>query len=60
MFLNIDNATRYFTVVGASYVAEHHFESDGGEVEGRASRQYGFAVTAVPRINSGSWLQDDN
>jgi hypothetical protein len=59
MRLVIDSTTRFFSVVGAPYIAEHHYDnsSDDDEVPGSHRPAY---LAVLPRpCTSTSWLQDD-
>jgi hypothetical protein len=57
MRLVIDNATRFFTVVGAPYMPEHHADSDA-ERHGR-QRSSHEATRQLPSGSTGSWLNGD-
>ena len=56
MRLIIDNATRYFTVVGAAYLPERHADSD---TEHRNSADLPDIATLPPSASPGWWLRDD-
>ena len=57
MRLVIDNTTRFFTVVGAAYIAERHADED---VPHRGSQHNSYEVaTLSPPCATGSWLNDD-
>ncbi len=55
MRLTIDN-TRFFAVVGAPYIPEHHL--DAGGTERRAGRHNAFDVPAAPSPGSTECLND--
>jgi hypothetical protein len=56
MRLVIDNTTRFFTVVGAPYLAERHADSDTGHGDSGDLRE---VVVAPPSASPGWWLRDD-
>jgi hypothetical protein len=57
MRLIIDNTTRFFTVVGAPYIAERHADGDAPR---RGSRCDSYETAASsPPCATGSWLNDD-
>jgi len=59
MSLTIDNATRFFTVVGAAYIPERHIDSYDDEIERRHALQGELALTTLPPTSStGWWLHD--
>ena len=61
MSLIIDNSTRFFAVVGAAYVPEHHFGGYGHDVEQRPVQRPGLdVVTLPPTASTGWWLNDRN
>ena len=53
----IDNTSRFFTVVGAPYIAEHHADSDS--FRHGAPRNSVEAATLFAPCSTGSWLNDD-
>lgn len=54
-----ENTARLFSVVGAPYVAESHFDSDCDDAELPGSRRPAD-LTTLPRNCTGvSWLQED-
>jgi hypothetical protein len=56
MRLAIDNATRFFAVVGAPYLPERH---DDRASEGRAQRRNSYELAHLPSpAPAGSWLND--
>jgi hypothetical protein len=59
MSLNSDNTTRFFTVVGAAYVPERHFDSGDDRNEYHGARGPRFGGTHLQTGDTGSWLQDD-
>jgi hypothetical protein len=54
MSLNIDTATMLFTVVGAAYVQEHHFENRDSNSEWTR-----LSGTALPQSSQAAWLAED-
>jgi len=52
----IDNTTRFFTVVGAPYIAERHADGDAAQVVPRYSNEI---ATLLAPCSTGSWLNDD-
>lgn len=50
-----ESSTRFFAVVGAAYIPEHHFNSDDDDLEHQALHQCGFGVTSPPRSGSTGW-----
>jgi hypothetical protein len=53
----IDNATRFFTVVGAPYIAECHADRDAA---GQGSQRNAYEIaTLFPSCSTGSWLNED-
>jgi hypothetical protein len=54
-----DNTTRFFTVVGAAYVPERHFESGDDRNEYRSGRGPRLGGARSQTGSTGSWLQDD-
>ena len=52
----IDNTTRFFSVVGAPYIAERHADGDAARTAHRGS--YETATLSAP-CSTGSWLNDD-
>ena len=57
MRLDIDNTARFFTVVGAPYIAERHADGDIPQ-RGPQRPSYECATQSPPRA-TGSWLNDD-
>ena len=58
--LIIGDSTRYFTVVGAPYVPEHHDEADGN-LEPCVLPHIVNHTTIRPDIGTaGWWLRDDD
>jgi hypothetical protein len=56
MRLVIDNTTRFFTVVGAPYLAERHTDS---HTERRDSGDLAEVATLPASASPGWWLRDD-
>ena len=57
MRLVIDNTARFFTVVGAAYIAERHAD---GDIPHRGPQQNSYErATQSPPCATGSWLNDD-
>ena len=54
MRLNIDNTSRFFTVVGAPYVPERHADTD---IE-RLVPPYRPQDVSAASSSAGSWLND--
>ena len=59
MNLVIDSNTRLFSVVGAPYVAERHFDNCSDDVDAPGSRRPAYLATLPRPCTTGSWLQDD-
>jgi hypothetical protein len=60
MSLIIDNSTRFFSVVGAAYIPERHFDSHKDGDERRHSQELELRSTILPPTGStGWWLHDD-
>jgi hypothetical protein len=55
MHLAIENTTRLFSVVGAPYIAERHFDDRCDDERGTHSRREPEACARSP----GSWLDDE-
>jgi len=58
MRLIIDNSTRFFSVVGAPYIAERHSDTCGEDPELLIPNRPAH-LAGLPRPCAGSWLQDD-
>jgi hypothetical protein len=59
MRLLIDNTTRFFTVVGAPYIAERHYDV-GSDLEPRGFPHTVHHTSAASQNGStGWWLQDE-
>ena len=54
-----ENTARLFSVVGAPYVAETHFDSDCSDAELPGSRRLADLSTQPRHCTSVSWLQED-
>ena len=61
MRLVIDNATRFFAVVGAPYIPEHHFDAGRDGAERRGSPSHAHDVAALPPSSGspGWWLHEE-
>lgn len=59
MSLIIENSTRFFAVVGAAYVPEHHFDGYGHDVEQRPLQRPELDVVTLPPTSSTSWWPND-
>lgn len=58
MGLVINNTTRFFTVVGAPYIAERHYDV-GCDLEPRGfPHTIPYATAASQNGSTGCWLQD--
>jgi hypothetical protein len=54
-----DNTTRFFSVVGAPYVAERHFDNGRDDIDLPASHRPAYLATLPRPCTSVFWLQDD-
>jgi hypothetical protein len=59
MRIDIDNTTRFFTVVGAPYLPEHHLDASDDAWPRAALHAAHPATTPPPGNPIGSWLYDD-
>jgi len=51
----IDNTARFFTVVGAPYIAERHADGDAA----RPAHRGAYEIATSSASSAGSWLNDD-
>jgi uncharacterized protein YbbC (DUF1343 family) len=59
MRLTTENTARFFSVVGAPYVAESHLDNDYDDADLPGSHRFAD-LTRLPRpCTGGSWLQED-
>ena len=56
MSLGIDSSIRLFSVVGAAYVPEHHF--DNHDDSKCCARSSAVGASRFASVNTGGWLQD--
>lgn len=59
MQLVIDNATRFFTVVGAPYIAESHLDGCADDVELPPLAHPAHDLASRQQYGTAGWLQDD-
>jgi hypothetical protein len=59
MRLIIDNSTRFFSVVGAPYIAERHSDACGEDLELLTPDRPAHLCSLPRPCTTGSWLQDD-